>query len=141
LKTRSTYLSTRMRFSRARAVAVGTAITVGLLLGVGGTAFAFQTYYVGSSSSNGTIPSQGSGASTAGVAFRNDNKLTAVGTCASNGAVKVYYVRSDGSTIDGQAGCLSGGSVANLGASANSDYARCSTNGAFTATGKCWTDW
>ena len=131
-----------LRRSRRR-WAVAAAVVVGLLFGFVATALAFQTYYVGSSGSNGTIPKQGNGASTAGVAARIDNRAQALANCtAGGGSFKAYYVLSDGNTIFGSQTCIVGQSFAQIGSSGGTSvYSRCSTSGNYTVPGKCFTDW
>jgi mannose/fructose/N-acetylgalactosamine-specific phosphotransferase system component IIC len=131
-----------MRLSTARhRKPVVVALALGLVLGFVGTAIATETWYVGDSTTWGTIPQQGSGASTAGVAIRTSNTARTQTAASCPGNVKAYYITSSGSVFSSIT-CSSPGPIVQLGSSGSTSvYSRCSTVGAFTESGRCSTVW
>jgi hypothetical protein len=128
----------RTRRSRRRAIVAS--VVLGCALGVAVSAWATTNIYVGPL---GTIPAQGSGASTPGTAPRTDNLAWVSGSnCMSGYQWKAYYIRQDGSVYSSNT-CANGSNTAAVGTSgATYVYSRCSTLGGYAVGGgECETDY
>lgn len=127
--------SVRLRLRKLVNVSV---VCAGLVLGAAAGAEATTTYYLGSSGSWGSLPANGSGASTGSTAQRTQNTVS----CQSGCFGKAYYIKSDGS-VYGSSALTGGGTVASQGSSNGVFvYSRCShSDGGSGGNAKCFTIW
>ena len=124
---------------RLRTLVNALVISAGLVLGATVAAEATTTYYLGSAGSWGSLPANGNGASTGGVAARTQNTVS----CQSGCFGKAYYIKSDGNTVFGAAALTGGGTVANQGSTGGVNvYSRCShSDSGSGGNAKCFTIW